>query len=129
MAEKKTTKKKTEVKKKKKRASTKKIKVEKKTVKKEKKAKEKKKPVGRLGKYYEAVGRRKTSVARVRIWPKGEGEFLVNQKPLEEYFQTPSLQKVASDSLEKMKSTQKFKVTVVVKGGGISSQAEEILLQ
>jgi small subunit ribosomal protein S9 len=136
MAEKKTTKKKTEKvtkgksKKKRKLASARPAKAKKKTVKKVAKAvkevKEKKKPVGRLGKYYEAVGRRKTSVARIRIWSKGEGEFLINQKPLKDYFQTPTLQKVALDSLEQMKSAEKFKVSVVVKGGGISSQAEAV---
>lgn len=95
-------------------------KTEKKEVKKEiEKPKEKEK-------YLEAVGKRKTAVARVRIFTRGERAFLVNQKPLEKYFPILDLQKTAQASLEKMKCLDKFKVEVLVKGGGLSSQAEAI---
>jgi len=76
--------------------------------------------------YYEADGRRKTAVAQVRLWTKGEKEFLINQKPLEKYFSTFELQKTALASLDKMKCLDKFRVSVVVKGGGLSSQAEAV---
>ena len=76
--------------------------------------------------YYEAQGRRKTSVARIRIWTKGGKEFLVNKKTLEKYFPMLFLQKTVLSPLEKMKCLDKFKISVIVKGGGISSQAEAI---
>ena len=77
-------------------------------------------------KYLEAVGKRKTAVARVRIFTRGERAFLVNQKPLEKYFPIVDLQKIAQASLDKMKCLDKFRVEVLVKGGGLSSQAEAI---
>jgi small subunit ribosomal protein S9 len=77
-------------------------------------------------KYLEAVGKRKTAVARVRIFTRGERAFLVNQKPLEKYFPIVDLQKTAQASLDKMKCLDKFRVEVLVKGGGLSSQAEAI---
>lgn len=90
------------------------------------KEKEKKEKIVKPERYYQAEGRRKTSVARVRIWTKGEKQFLINGKPLEKYFCTLSLQRTALASLEKMKCQDKFKVSVIVRGGGISSQAEAI---
>jgi small subunit ribosomal protein S9 len=96
-------------------------KVEKKEIEKVKEEKPKEKE-----KYLEAVGRRKTAIARVRLYTKGEREFLVNQRPLEKYFPNSDLQKIARDSLEKMKCADKFRVSTLVKGGGISSQAEAI---
>lgn len=100
---------------------------EKKEIKKAKVKKEKKtEPVVKIPKYYEAVGRRKTAVARVRIWTKGEKELLINQKSLKAYFTVLELQGVVLASLEKMKCLDKFKVSVVVKGGGLSSQAEAV---
>ena len=87
---------------------------------------EKKEKIVKPERYYQAEGRRKTSVARVRIWTKGEKQFLVNGKPLEKYFFTLNLQKIALASLEKMKCQDKFKISVIVRGGGISSQAEAI---
>jgi small subunit ribosomal protein S9 len=113
--------------KKKKAAVSKEAKAVKKEIKEVKReAKEIKKKKIKSDNYYKSEGKRKTSVARVRIWTKGEKEFLVNQKPLEKYFPTPELQKIASASLEKMKCVGKFKISVVVKGGGLSSQAEAI---
>jgi len=89
-----------------------------------KKKVEKKIPVSE--KYYQAVGRRKTAVARVRLLTKGEKVFLVNQKPLEQYFPTTELQKTAKASLEKMKCLDKFRISAIVKGGGLFAQAEAI---
>lgn len=77
-------------------------------------------------KYYEAVGRRKTAVARVRMWTKGEKEFIVNEKSLVQYFPTLELQQIAMSSLEKMKCKDKFRVVAKVRGGGLSAQAEAI---
>jgi small subunit ribosomal protein S9 len=78
--------------------------------------------------YVEAVGRRKTSAARVRITENksGKGTFTVNDKALEEYFPTDELQNIARSALAKVKSANKFNVSVLVKGGGIHSQAEAL---
>jgi len=77
-------------------------------------------------KYYQAVGRRKTAVARVRLLTRGEKVFLVNQKPINQYFPTLELQKMAKASLEKMKCLDKFRILAIVKGGGSFAQAEAI---
>jgi small subunit ribosomal protein S9 len=76
-------------------------------------------------KYFEAVGRRKTSVAQVRLY-LGENYFLINQKPLEKYFPTLELRKIAKEALERVKSLDKFGVSALIKGGGIHSQAEAL---
>ena len=76
--------------------------------------------------YFEAVGRRKTAIARVRLFTKGEKEILVNEKPYKEYFPELELQQIVTASLEKMKVLDKFRVIVKVKGGGFHSQAEAI---
>lgn len=78
------------------------------------------------GKYYEARGARKTAVARVRLWTKGEKEFFVNGKHLSQYFPIPELQQTALASLRKMNVEGKFRIEVKVGGGGISAQAEAI---
>jgi small subunit ribosomal protein S9 len=76
--------------------------------------------------YFQAVGRRKTSVARVRIWTKGSKEFLINGKPCSEYFPGIELQKIIFSPLERMNCLDKFKVEARVNGGGIHSQAEAV---
>jgi len=80
----------------------------------------------RLEKYYEAEGRRKTAVARIRLFTRGEKEFLVNAKPLQQYFSILELQQIAQASLEKMKCLDKFRVSAKVRGGGLRAQAEAI---
>jgi len=84
--------------------------------------------------YLEAVGRRKTAVARVRLFTRRgtevpdleEKNFFVNKKPINLYFSTPELQQVAQASLEKMKCLDKFKISARVKGGGLHGQAEAL---
>ena len=87
-----------------------------------------KKPVAKpkLMHYFEAVGRRKTSIARVRLITQGEKGFLVNGKPLEKYFPIVDLQQIAVVPLGKTDSLDKFGIQVVVKGGGLHSQAEAV---
>jgi len=77
-------------------------------------------------KYYEAIGRRKTSIARVRLFAKGDNLFLVNGKPLNVYFSTPALREIVQSPLIVMESSDKFGAQVRVKGGGIHSQAEAV---
>jgi len=79
-----------------------------------------------LEKYFEAVGRRKTAIARIRLFTRGERTFLVNGKPLENHFPTFELQGICKAALEKMNCLDKFGVSVIVKGGGLKAQAEAI---
>lgn len=75
--------------------------------------------------YFEGTGRRKTSVARVRLYTK-VGEFLVNDKHYTSYFPTLDQQKIVEEALQKMKLFGRFKVLVKINGGGIHSQAEAL---
>ncbi|MBI2050011.1 MAG: 30S ribosomal protein S9 [Candidatus Staskawiczbacteria bacterium] len=76
--------------------------------------------------YFEAIGRRKTAVARVRLFTRGDKAFLVNGKPYQEYFTLKEDQQIAASSLQKMKCLDKFRVQVVVRGGGHHAQAEAV---
>ena len=78
-------------------------------------------------KYFEAVGRRKTSIARVRLYTKKSG-VIVNEKDYLKYFSIPRLQKAVISPIEEMKIADKVGAIVKVKGGGIKSQAEAIRL-
>ena len=77
------------------------------------------------GGYIEAIGRRKTSVARVRISKIGKG-VVVNQRPIEEYLPTKVLVKKALQPFHEKEGYEKLHVSVIVKGGGVVSQAEAI---
>ena len=74
--------------------------------------------------YTEAVGRRKTSVARVRITPASQVSVSVNNKKFEQYFPTLALQKTVLSVFNDTEN--KFLVTAKLNGGGISSQAEAL---
>ena len=74
--------------------------------------------------YFEGVGRRKTAIARVRLFTR-TGDFTVNGKPHNIYFPLET-QKIAEEALQKMKLWGRFKVTALVKGGGLHSQAEAL---
>ncbi|HUV86834.1 MAG TPA: 30S ribosomal protein S9 [bacterium] len=68
-----------------------------------------------------ATGRRKSSVARVWLWP-GEGNLVVNRKPLEQYFTLESWRADIAKPFEVTATTGKFDVFSTVKGGGITGQ-------
>jgi len=76
--------------------------------------------------YIESVGRRKTSVARVRITESTKSSFVVNNKNVKDYFPTEELQVIANDAVSKAKIPAKFTVSALVKGGGIHAQAEAL---
>ena len=90
-------------------------------------AEKKPKTVVKTDRYFEAVGRRKTTVARVRIYPKKSG-ITVNDRELNNYFATSRLQKIVFSPFEKMKVAEEMGVAVKVQGGGITGQAEAIRL-
>jgi small subunit ribosomal protein S9 len=79
-------------------------------------------------KYIEAVGRRKTSTARVRISESTKAHFLVNGKDAKEYFKTEDQRRLILDPMVKGLPTGsgKWSVEVRVSGGGIHSQSEAI---
>jgi small subunit ribosomal protein S9 len=76
--------------------------------------------------YYQGTGRRKTAVARVRLFP-GDGEFVVNDRAPEDYF-TPRdlLQQEIREPLALTETLGSYNVLVKVRGGGITSQAEAV---
>jgi small subunit ribosomal protein S9 len=76
--------------------------------------------------YIAAIGRRKTSTARVRISEAAKTSVVINDKPVDQYFPTKELVKTAMEALQKPKEVKEYAVTVVVKGGGVHSQAEAI---
>jgi small subunit ribosomal protein S9 len=80
------------------------------------------------GKYIEAVGRRKTSTARVRIKEAPKASFIVNGKDSKEYFKTEGQRRLVLDPMIKglPAGSHKWSVEVHVSGGGIHSQAEAI---
>ncbi len=73
------------------------------------------------------TGRRKEAVARVRMVP-GSGNFLVNGRPLDEYFPTRVHRMVALAPLKLLGREKEFDVSAAVKGGGIAGQAGAIRL-
>ena len=81
------------------------------------------------GRFVEGVGRRKTSVARVRLY-KAEGseggKIEINGRPFEKYFTLGNYQKTVKSPLEKLDLGNAFRATVKVAGGGISSQADAV---
>lgn len=79
-------------------------------------------------KYIEAIGRRKTSIARVRVYPenaeKGSYHIDVNGIPFETYFPLPRQHAIVCDPFKALDIS--FETTVAVSGGGINSQAEAV---
>ncbi len=76
--------------------------------------------------WIETVGRRKTSIARVRITPASRTAVTVNKKDLNAYFPTQALQLTAMEPFLKIGLPTQFAVTVRVTGGGIAGQATAI---
>jgi small subunit ribosomal protein S9 len=79
------------------------------------------------GKYIESVGRRKTSVARVRLFA-GTGKMTVNDKEAKQYFSLPRLVADAMAPLTSLKIAGEWDVTAKVSGGGIHAQAGAVRL-
>ncbi len=79
------------------------------------------------GGYYWGTGRRKTSVARVRI-KSGSGKFMVNKKEVDTYFCADRLRSDAIAPLAATKNIGKYDVFVNVKGGGATGQAGAVML-
>lgn len=76
--------------------------------------------------YFEATGRRKTAVARVRLFTQGEKMILVNDKQYQQYFSAMELQSIILAPLELMNCLDKFRVQTIIRGGGLHAQAEAL---
>jgi small subunit ribosomal protein S9 len=74
---------------------------------------------------YRATGRRKTSVARVRLLA-GDGKFSINGRTLEEYFPRALYQKVVRSPLTLLESSERYDVVVRVEGGGPTGQSDAV---
>jgi small subunit ribosomal protein S9 len=77
--------------------------------------------------YFEAVGRRKTAIARVRLFTKKNG-LEVNNSDYQKYFSVERLRRKAFSPLEEMKISDKLGGVIKVRGGGINAQAEATCL-
>lgn len=79
--------------------------------------------------YFEAVGRRKSAVARVRLFEKTKGGNIdVNEKDVVIHFPTAELQEIIKSPLKKVGMEKSFYISVKVNGGGVRSQADAIKL-
>ena len=76
--------------------------------------------------YYEGLGRRKTAMARVRLYPGGNGTIMVNDKVADQYFGREWDIKHLSEPLVVTDNLAHFNVSVHTKGGGITGQADAI---
>lgn len=83
-----------------------------------------------LGQYFEGVGRRKRSSARVRIYPanNGSGSFTVNGKDVQEFFPRFGDYQILTGPLNDAELLGKMDVTVQIKGGGITGQTSAVRL-
>ena len=76
--------------------------------------------------YFYGTGRRKSSVARVRLFPGGTGEIKINNRTIDNYFGLETLKMVCRQPFETTGTAGKFDVIVNVKGGGFTGQAGAI---
>ena len=75
--------------------------------------------------FYYGTGRRKSSVARVRVYP-GTGKITINERDIDDYFGLETLKVIVRQPLELLGLTEKFDIVVRVQGGGVSGQAGAI---
>ena len=75
--------------------------------------------------FFYGTGRRKKSIARVRLYP-GTGAITINDRDIDEFFGLDTLKLIVRQPLELTKTTGKFDVICRVEGGGVSGQAGAI---
>ena len=76
--------------------------------------------------YYYGTGKRKTAVARVRLYKNGKGDLTVNEQEGGKFFTLKKLLAVINSPLKLTSLTKKFDISAKVSGGGIVAQAEAI---
>ena len=78
--------------------------------------------------YFEGIGRRKQSTARVRII-RGEGNFIVNEKTLEQYFtRAGDAESILEPFISTGENQSQYDVSVKVQGGGVTGQTDAVQL-
>ena len=75
------------------------------------------------GKYTKSIGKRKTSVAQVRLYAGGNGDIAVNGKIISEYFHENKIA-IVIQPLKLTGKLKEFDISIIVKGGGVNAQAE-----
>ena len=73
--------------------------------------------------YLYGTGRRKSSVARVHVYPNGTGSITINGRDVEEYFGLDTLKMIVRQPLVATATEGKVDIVATVKGGGVSGQA------
>ena len=76
--------------------------------------------------YMYGTGRRKSSVARVHLFPNGSGSITINGRTLDEYFGLETLKLIVRQPLAATETAEKFDVEATVVGGGMTGQAGAI---
>lgn len=79
-----------------------------------------------MAEYYEGIGRRKTATARVRLYPGGSGQIVINGKPYNEFFGREMDWNFIFAPFRATQTEGQFDVTVSAVGGGITGQAEAV---
>jgi small subunit ribosomal protein S9 len=85
----------------------------------------------KVARYVYAVGRRKTAIAQVRLYSETSAEtvnILVNDRPYDQYFNTTAQREAVLAPLKAVGRDKEVEVTVHVKGGGLSGQADAVKL-
>jgi small subunit ribosomal protein S9 len=75
--------------------------------------------------YFYGTGRRKQSVARVRLYP-GSGAITINERDIDDYFGLETLKLIVRQPLELTETTSRFDIVIRVNGGGVTGQAGAI---
>lgn len=78
--------------------------------------------------YYEGIGRRKAATARVRVFPGGTGNLIINDKDGREFLPREGDVDILLQPLSAVGQESSYDITVLVKGGGISGQRDAIKL-
>ena len=78
--------------------------------------------------YYEGIGRRKEASARVRLFPGGTGNFIVNDKEAADYFSRFGDVDIILEPLREIGQERGYNISVHVQGGGISGQRDAVRL-
>ena len=76
--------------------------------------------------YINAVGRRKTAIATVRVTTAPKSSITVNGKTTKDYFKTDERAKIAEEALTLADSAETYAVSAHVEGGGVAAQAEAL---
>ena len=76
--------------------------------------------------YVYGTGRRKSSIARVHLFPNGTGTITINNRDIDDYFGLETLKYIVRQPLQKTDMANKVDINATVKGGGVTGQAGAI---